>query len=603
MNKFLFFLLNILVFHYSYSQKCDYWQQKVKYKIIADVDVLNHTYAGHEIATYFNNSPDTLTKIYFHLYFNAFQSGSSFADKNLSIIDPEKEMDKKFNELSPDESGKITIHNLMQDEKEIEYQIYETILTAKLNRDLLPGDSCVLIVNYDAKIPKLIRRTGWGSKEGIDLSMAQWYPKIAAYDREGFHPDVYIGREFYGVWGDFDVTVDIDKSYVVAAGTEFQSSESLDSNTIRYHFNAENIHDFVWTADRDYVHYSIQADSITCMNFYFQGVDSIMVKNWFELGEAMKKVLAYMNNKVGKYQYTNFSFIEGGDGGMEYPLACLITGNRSFNSLVGISVHEFIHAWFYAQIANNESNYPWMDEGFTSFYNILVLQYLDSMGVINRKFPQFPYQNDYDNYIQFVLSDYWEPMNKHSDHYNTNYAYSMNSYIGGMVFLKQLESIVGSQAFERGMKLYFEKWKFKNPLPIDFIKVMEHESDIELKWYLDYFINKNGISEFSIDSVVVISDKLYLIIHRSNNFPLPVDLKIEFSDGSDKIFSIPSDLMLNHKNTDYFRFQVLNSWKWLNDSYHFSFELDGKKIEKIEIDPSQRIADINRSNNIWNFKY
>jgi hypothetical protein len=602
-NKFLFFILNLLVFQFSYSQKCDYWQQKVQYKIIADVDVLNHTYAGLETVTYFNNSPDTLTKIYFHLYFNAFQSGSSFAYKTLTIIDPEKEMDEKFKELNPDESGKIAIHNLKQDERDIEYQIYETILIAKLNRILLPGDSCVFTLNYDAKIPKLIRRTGWGSKEGIDLSMAQWYPKIAAYDREGFHPDVYIGREFYGVWGDFDVTIDIDKSYIVAAGTEFQSTESLDSNTIRYHFIAKNIHDFVWTADRDYVHYSIQADNNTCMNFYFQGVDSFMVKNWFELGDAMKKVLAYMNNKVGKYQYNNFSFIEGGDGGMEYPLACLVTGNRSFNSLVGISVHEFIHAWFYAQIANNESNYPWMDEGFTSFYNILVLQYLDSMGVINRKFPQFPFQNDYDNYIQFALSDYWEPMNKHSDHYKTNYAYSMNAYIGGMVFLKQMESVVGLQAFERGIKHYFEKWKFKNPLPIDFIKVMEHESDIELKWYLDYFINKNGVSDYAIDSVVIVSDKLYLFISRVNNFPLPVDFKIEFSDGSDKFFSIPSDLMLNHKNTDYFSFQVINLWKWLSDSYQFSFELGGKKIIKIEIDPSQRIADINRKNNIWISEY
>ncbi len=603
MSKYLFSIIILFFFETSFSQQCDYWQQRVKYKIYANVDILNHKYSGSEIVTYYNNSPDTLKKIYFHLYYNAFQSESSFAQKNFTVIDPEKELDKKFRELKSDESGGITIQSIKQDSNEMEYQIYETILTAKLNRNLMPGDSCIFFLNYEAKIPKLIRRSGWGSKEGIDLSMAQWYPKIAAYDREGFHPDVYLGREFYGVWGDFDIIIDIDKSYIVAAGTESQSSELLDSNKLRYHFISKNIHDFVWTADRDYMHYSIKADTNIYLNFYFQNLDSIKVKNWLGLGNAMKLVLAFMNKKVGKYQYTNFSFIEGGDGGMEYPLACLITGNRSFNSLVGISVHEFIHAWFYAQIANNESKYPWMDEGFTSFYNILVLQYLDSLGIIERKFPEFPFQDDYDKYIQFSLSDYWEPMNKHSDHYKTNFAYGINSYNGGMVFLKQLESVVGHQAFERGIKRYFYKWKFKNPLPIDFIKIMESESDMELKWYLDYFVNNTGISDYAIDTVVFVTNRLFIKIYRSNNFPLPIDLKIKYSDGTEKFFSIPSDLMLNHKKEDYFSFQVLTPWNCLKDSYLFSYELEGKKIQKIELDPSQRIADINRSNNIWNSEY
>lgn len=603
MSKYLLLILILLFFQNSYSQQCDYWQQRVKYNIYADIDVLNHKYAGRELVTYYNNSPDTIKKIYFHLYYNAFEYGSAFAEKNLTVIDPEKEMDKKFRELKSDESGGISIQSIKQDSYEIEFHIYETILTATLYRNLLPGDSCIFLLNYDAKIPKLIRRTGWGSKEGIDLSMAQWYPKIAAYDREGFHPDVYIGREFYGVWGDFDVTLDIDKTYVVAAGTEPQSSELVDSDKKRYHFIAKNIHDFVWTADRDYLHYSIQADSNTYMNFYFQSLDSSMVRNWYGLGDAMTKVLQYMNAKVGKYQYANFSFIEGGDGGMEYPMACLITGKRSYNSLVGIAVHEFIHAWFYGQIANNESKYPWMDEGFTSYYNILVLQFLDSLGIIERKFPEFPFQNDYDKYIQFSLSDYWEPMSKHSDHYKTNFAYGINAYIGGMVFLKQLESVVGHQAFERGIKSYFYKWKFKNPLPIDFIKIMESESDMQLKWYLDYFVNNTGVSDYAIDTVVFDPDRLFIKLYRSNNFPLPIDIRLEFSDGTNKFFSIPSDLMLNHKKEDYYSFQVLSPWQWLADSYQFSFDLEGKKIKKIEIDPSQRIADINKTNNIWISEY
>ena len=211
----------------------------------------------------------------------------------------------------------------------------------------------------------------------------------------------------------------------------------------------------------------------------------------------MKEAFSFINKRYGKYQYELYSFIEGGDGGMEYPLATLITGDRDLNSLVGISVHEFMHSWFHTIIATNESKYHWMDEGFTSFATIEVLQYLISKGLIDRKLPFFPFQDDYDYYTEYMNSYYVEPMITHSDHFNSNYAYGMSAYINGMIFLKQLEYIIGKKSFDEGLIKYFDIWKFKSPKPKDFVRIMEKTSDMELRWYLDYFVNLTGAIDYS----------------------------------------------------------------------------------------------------------
>ena len=601
MNRYIALLPGIFYVSLLIAQDNIYWQQSVKYIIKADVDVKTHSLKGVQKVFYYNNSPDTIDKVYFHLYYNAFQPNSMMAHRALKILDPERDIEKEFSELKLHNSGKVDVRSLKQNDSILNFEIFETILKTKLNQPLPPGDSAVFDLEYLTTIPKLIRRAGRDSDEGIDYSMAQWYPKIVAYDDEGFHADVYIGREFYGVFGDFEVYIDIDNKYKVAAGANLIDTLPLDGKKKRYHFEAKNVHDFVWAADRDYVQYSVKADSLTTFMFFFQDIGK-RKDAWLQLGSVMKEAFGFMNKRYGRYPYRNYNFIEGGDGGMEYPLATLITGDRNLNSLVGISVHEFMHAWYHTSIATNESSYPWMDEGFTSFATIEVLQFLASKGLIEREFPDFPYQNDYNVYKEYVNSFFYEPMNIHSDHFSTNYAYSISAYISGMIFLKQLEYIVGKQAFDAGLLQYFIKWKFKSPKPIDVIRVMEKTSDLELKWYLDYFVNRPGAIDYCIDTVY--QKKKYLIIDMSriSTIPMPVDIQIEFADGSKKNYSIPLDLMLGSKLRDKFEFEVLPAWKWTNSGYSLKFDNFEKEVLQIIIDPTLRMADIERSNNIWNLK-
>ena len=598
MNRIIIVFFIFFITFKSNAQTSEYWQQRVSYFIHADMDVNEHIFNGTQKVVYHNNSPDTLFKVYFHLYFNAFQPNSMMAIKQTTILDPERKLEEKFLELKDNDKGKVVVNFLKQNGQFLNFEIFETILKAGLIEPIPPGDSAVFDLQYISQIPKLIRRSGSDSDEGIDFSMAQWYPKLVAYDSEGFHPDIYLGREFYGVWGDYDVVVDIDNQYKIAAGAKLIDTVQLANHKTRYHYIAKNVHDFVWAADRDYTNYSVQADSSTTFNFYYQNFE-YRQEPWKQLGGVMKEAFSFMNKRYGRYQYDMYNFIEGGDGGMEYPLATLITGNRPLNSLVGISVHEFMHSWYHTMLATNESLYPWMDEGFTSFATIEVLQYLIAKKLIDRELPEFPFQNDYNTYVDFINSYFYEPMNIHADHYSTNYAYGVNAYVGGMIFLKQLEYIIGKESFDKGLLNYFYKWKFKNPRPIDFIRVMEKTSDLELRWYLDYFVNRAGTIDYSIDTVYEKKINTILELKNLGTTPMPVDVEVTYENGSTQMFSIPVDLMFGSKSSDEYKFEIAPVWKMVNFSYTLELNRKVKDIVKIVIDPSLRMVDVDRSNNTW----
>src|SRR5690606_24587927 len=91
-----------------------------------------------------------------------------------------------------------------------------TILEVRLLKPLKSKSKVVFDIEFEAQVPVQIRRSGRDNAEGVRYSMSQWFPKIVAYDFEGWHPAQYVAREFYAPFGDYDVTIKIDKSYKLA---------------------------------------------------------------------------------------------------------------------------------------------------------------------------------------------------------------------------------------------------------------------------------------------------------------------------------------------------------------------------------------------------
>ena len=602
------FLLALLISPTMLCAKDYYWQQRVEYKMEVELDDRTHKYSGTQYLTYYNNSPDTLFKAYFHLYYNAFQPGSMMDVRSRTIEDPDPRVEDRISNLLPSEIGYLRTTELTQNGVAVDFRESGTILEVSLAKPILPGKKAKFYMKFEGQVPKQIRRSGRDNKEGIEYSMSQWYPKIAEYDHMGWHPDPYVGREFHGVWGDFDVKLTLDSAYTIGAtgllknpqeiGHGYENPEKKmkrpEGKLLTWHFEAENVHDFVWAADKDYIHEVQSLRGGVVVHYLYQNDDDLR-KNWSKLPDYVAKMFEYANDNFGIYPYPQYSIIQGGDGGMEYAMATLITGKRKFGSLVGVTVHELMHSWYQMLLGTNEGLYPWMDEGFTSYASNKIMTYLFNPDEDDRR------GRYYDSYIALAASGKEEPMSKMADHFNTNYAYAAAAYSKGAVFIAQLGYIVGQENLERGILRYFDEWSFKHPSPEDFIRIMEKESGMELKWYLNYMLNTTEIIDYSIDSISEIGDEVEIVLTRIGNFPMPIDLYIEYTNGKKEIISIPLRMMRGIKpSPDGVTFNAAKDWPWTHPTYTLSLNRRMKEIGRVEIDSSKRMADVNAENNVLN---
>ena len=587
----------IFLFSYFQSFSNDYWQQRVEYKININFDHESHQFLGDQNLIYYNNSRDTITKVFFHLYFNAFQPGSMMDVRSRSLPDPDRRVMDRISKLNEDEIGFHEIKKIQQNGKDLKYHVQGTILEVELIDPLLPNESTEFYMEYFSQVPVQIRRSGRNNKEGIDYSMAQWFPKIAEYDRKGWHAHPYIAREFYAPWGDFDVSISINKNYIIAA-TGILQSKVKEKNNYIWNFKVKNVHDFVWAADPDYVHDILKVDSENLeLHFYYLETNEDMVKNWKRLQDDASKAFKFMNKIFGKYPYTKYSIIQGGDGGMEYPMATLITGERSYPSLLSVTIHEALHSWYQMLLGTNESYLAWMDEGFTSFAQNITQIYLFNdiykLDLVN------PLKKSYERYYSFIKSGLEEPLSTHSDHFSTNQAYGVGSYTKGAMFLMQLGYIIGEDILFKALKRYYNEWKYKHPDEYDFIRIMEKESGIELDWYIDYWINTTHTIDYSLEIKEKNENKISISVNKIGKIPMPIEIEVLYEDFSKENIYIPLSIMRGKKKNDPKKqeYILLDDWEWVNNTYEIDFDTKIKKIKKIEINPSGKMADIDQSNN------
>lgn len=601
--KFQLGVLLLIASAFNVSAQSDRWQQRAKYEMEIDFDAVRHQYKGTQKLVYTNNSPDTLHKVFYHLYLNAFQPGSQMDVRSRSISDPDPRVKDRISKLTPTEIGYEKVLSLKQNGKALKYQVVGTILEVTLNEMVLPKTQHTFEMEFEAQVPVQIRRTGRNNLEGIDYSMAQWYPKMCEYDYEGWHSNPYIGREFYGIWGDFDVKITIDASYVVAGTGYLQNPDKIGhgysaktvthkaGERLTWHFVAPEVHDFMWAADPDYKHDVVKVDDNLDLHFFYQ--TDTLAHVWKEMEPLAVRSFKIMNEQFGRYPYKQYSIIQGGDGGMEYPMATLITGRLNLNGLVSVAVHESIHSWFQMILGTNEAKYPWMDEGFTTYaQNIVMAELFNTKGDAQR--------TTTNSYRSLVKSGLEEPLTTHADHYNTNRAYSIASYSKGSVFLNQLAYIVGKDEFERGMKRYFNEWKFKHPNPTDLKRIMEKESGLELDWYWEGFVGTTKTIDYSIREVAPNGSKTNIVLERIGQMPMPLDVVVTYKDGSQENFYIPLEIMRGEKEEKmYARTTLMADWGWTYPKYTFSIDRNLAEIVRIVIDPSQRMADMDTDNNFY----
>lgn len=612
MKQLLVFLFAVVTTLTTLSaQNTAYWQQHVDYTMDVNMDVKTYQYTGTQKLVYTNNSPDALNRVFYHLYYNAFQPGSEMDMRLQSIKDPDNRMmengKSRIASLSESEMGYLHVERLTQDGQAVSFVEEGTILVVDLAQPIPSGGKTTLEMTFKGQVPLQIRRAGRNSKEGVALSMSQWYPKLSEYDFEGWHPTPYIAREFHGVWGNFDVKLTLDKTYTVGGSGYLQNPDEVGhgyetpgtkvkskGKTLTWHFVAPNVHDFMWAADPEYIHDTLKMQDGPVLHFFYKN-DPEIIENWKKLQPKTEEAMRFFSNNIGKYPYEQYSVVQGGDGGMEYAMSTLITGGRDFGSLVSVMVHEMAHSWFQHVLANNESKHEWMDEGFTTFISSLCKSEIMDQNQEN------PFKGSYEGYYALVNSGLEMPQSTHADRYPTNFAYGISAYSKGAVFLSQLGYIIGQDKLMETIHKYFDDFKFKHPVPNDVIRTAEKVSGMQLGWYLTDWTQTTNTIDYGIKSVEADGDKTKVTLERIGEMPMPLDILVVGADGSQTTYYIPLRMMYGEKDNPYQNLKrtTLEDWPWAYPTYEFILDMPVENVQAMVIDPSQLMADVNIENNIY----
>lgn len=520
MKRLLVFVVSFLNAFAIYAQDSSYWQQEVHYKIDVTLDDKQHLLNGKLDLNYINKSPDTLKYIWFHIWPNAYSSEKTALAKQLKA----RKDGKKFSEQ---EKGFIKDLSFTSDNKTLKTEPDREnpdIVKVLLNDALKPGASINISTPFTVKLPGYFSRSGFYEDQYM---ITQWYPKPAVYDKNGWHQFPYLDQgEFFSEFGTFDVQISLPAQYVVGATGILQTKEELDlykklgeenrKDTLNYdlykssssgnktlRYTAENVHDFAWFADRNFV---IQYDTLQIETgktidvfSYFQPDGN---SNWSTSTVFLKDAVKYYSQWIGNYPYPTVAAVEGpanqSSGGMEYPMITLITQPDSdAEGLDAVITHEVGHNWFQGILGSNEREYPWMDEGFNTFFEFLyeAVKY-KSNSIFGASIPnevkQLPTLDFLDRIYNAVNSfAINKKINTNSTGFKNEEEYGMTAYLKTATWMFILLQSIGNEAFFKGMNSYYEEWKFKHPYPQDFKRVFEKAAGRNLDEVFN-LLNKEG---------------------------------------------------------------------------------------------------------------
>lgn len=490
-----------------------YWQQKLHYLIDVSLNDTQHTLDGFLKLTYENHSPDTLHFIWFHLWPNAYKNDkTAFSEQMLengktNFYFSNKEQRGYINQLDFRVANRPC--------KTEDHPQYIDVVKVFLPTPLAPGAQTEISTPFHVQLPENFSR---GGHKGQSYQITQWYPKPAVYDAKGWHPMPYLDQgEFYSEFGNFDVRISLPENYAVAAPGQLQNENektwlkqrasfripaapaptnvkkkwgepvkksaspaivsSSTSKTLRY--LSDNVHDFAWFADKTYIvnHDTAQLASgrvIDVYSFYTLSGSSAWVKSV----AMMKKAIHFRSALLGEYPYPSVTGVEaamGFAGGMEYPGITSLSPELDAQTLDITLQHEIGHNWFYAILATNERDHPWLDEGLNAYYDSRYEQLYYPESADPRKSPLSSDVISSSLSRTLVALHKDQPIATSSADF-TLWNYQFIAYGKTADWLRALEKQLGRPLFDQCMKAYYEQWKFKHPYPEDFLSVLELQS-------------------------------------------------------------------------------------------------------------------------------
>ena len=629
-----------------------YWQQDVYYTINAILNEEDELINGQEILVYTNNSPNTLTEAYFHLYQNAVQPGSltdELYKQNKAKVTFGKYEAQKLGtvihsiQINPEDKP---IRDEPRESQNIAFEIQNTLLKIKLPTPLKPGDSIAFHIDFTTYFDRgsIRRRMKVYDHHGYKhFNGVHWYPRICVYDRKfTWETDQHVEKEFYGDYGFFNISLTLPNHYVVeATGTLVNKDDVLPAALRKqldianfkdkpigsqpsvitepngsfktWNFQAVNVHDFAWTADPTYRIGETTWNGVQCVAIAQEN----NAAGWQQTAQFTAKVIATYSRDFGMYNYPKIVCADAADG-MEYPMITLDGGY--YPSHQGLIAHEVGHNWFFGMVGSNETYRAALDEGFTQFLTAWCMRKLtkESQPELKRAFA---------GYMEDAIDGTDEVLETHSNDFHSATGHGggyKHVYYKTASMLYNLQYYLGDSVFLQAMKNYVEQWKFCHPYIEDFRNSIIQSAQTDLNTFFDQWFQTNKSADYSIKRITPLKTTNYyrVTLQRNGKMVMPVDLDFLISPSatpttangnasnaknrnnrnvspSDVFYSITIPVTQYQKPGRY-NLKPWIGWDKLRPTYTFDIEMpvDGK-VKQVWLDRSGRLADINRVNNVW----
>jgi hypothetical protein len=524
-----------------------YWQQRADYDIKCELDEKNLKLTGSETITYFNNSPDVLTYLWFQLDENEHSNQKNAGYENASSMPKQLNagMVDRLEEAKKDNGYGFNITKLTDATgKELKSVVNKTMMRVDLPTPLKPGQKYVLKIDWNYKISDRMSIGGRGGfeffpEDGNHLfTMSQWYPRLCVYsDFQGWQNHQFTGRgEFALTFGNFKVSMTVPADHVVgstgeclnyaqnlspaqqARWTKAQTSKepveivTLDEakaaektkSTAKktWIYKADNVRDFAWTSSRKFIWdampTTVEGKKIMCMSFY--GKEAYGLYRPFSTKAVAHTIRTYSKFTI-PYPYPVAQSVEAANG-MEYPMICFNYGRTekdgTYNEatkygMLGVIIHEVGHNFFPMIVNSDERQWSWMDEGLNTFVEYLTEELFDNK-FPSRRGPAFSIAD----YMK-LPKDQLEPIMTNSENI---IGFGPNAYSKPATGLNILrETIMGRELFDYSFKEYARRWAFKHPTPADLFRTMEDASGEDLDWFWRGWFYSIDATDQAIDTV------------------------------------------------------------------------------------------------------
>lgn len=520
----------------------------VQYAIKVRLDPAKKQLVGTEQLTWTNPSGDTVGELWFHLYLNAFKnSRSTFAKESGGQLRGDRmptdgwgwidvtsmktaagaDLTKQLVFAAPDDGNKDD----------------QTVVKVALREPVAPGGSVTLDIAFTAQLPRVFARTGY--KDDFFL-VGQWFPKVGVYEPAGMRGreaggwnchQFHANSEFYADYGSYRVEITAPSNYVIGATGERKREHANSDGTTTYAYEQADVHDFVWTADPDFVVVKATfsgtkdvtpAEYERVAKLVGRSVDEVKLSDVeitvllqpAHMPQADRHVasakagIKWFGLWYGRYPYKTLTVVDpapgaGGAGGMEYPTFITAGSTMLFNrwpfdrilAPEGVTIHEFGHQFWYALVGNNEFEEAWLDEGINSYSTGKVMDQvygpktslMQFLGITMGERDALRAGNSPKAKFNRILAKAWE--------YTPPETYAFYSYQKPEIVLRTLEGYVGEQTMARVMRTYHERWRFRHPRSEDFFAVVNEVTGQDFSWYFDQVVRGTDILDYEVGPV------------------------------------------------------------------------------------------------------